>query len=54
MPQFWYNVKTHQVEEDAQSDWTSLIGPYNSRAEAENALAKVQERNARWEAGDDD
>ncbi len=54
MPQYWYNVKTHQVEEDAQSDWTQLIGPYNSREEAEQALEKVRARNESWDAGDDD
>ncbi|MDQ6755105.1 MAG: SPOR domain-containing protein [Actinomycetota bacterium] len=54
MPQYWYNVKTHQVEEDAQSDWTQLIGPYISREEAEKALEKVRSRNESWDAGDDD
>ncbi|MFI5084373.1 MAG: SPOR domain-containing protein [Actinomycetales bacterium] len=54
MPQFWYNVNTHEVEEDAQSDWSQLIGPYNSRAEAEQALAKVKARNEAWDASDDD
>jgi cell division septation protein DedD len=54
MPQYWYNVKTHQVEEDAQSDWTQLIGPYNSRDEAEQALAKVKARNDAWDAAEDD
>lgn len=54
MPQFWYNVNTHEVEEDAQSDWSQLIGPYNSREEAQLALEKVKARNAAWEASDDD
>lgn len=54
MPQYWYNVKTHEVEVDAQSDWTQLIGPYQSREEAEQALAKVRARNEAWDAGEDD
>jgi SPOR domain len=54
MPQFWYNVKTHTVEEDAQSDWRQLIGPYPTRAEAEQALEKVRARNEAWDAADDD
>ena len=54
MPQFWYNVKTHEVEEDAQSDWTQLIGPYETREEAEQALEKVRARNDAWEAQDED
>ncbi|WP_309071259.1 SPOR domain-containing protein [Arthrobacter sp.] len=54
MVQYWYNVRTHEVEEDAQSDWSQLIGPYNTRAEAERALEKVQERNRAWEAQDEE
>lgn len=53
MPQYWYNVVTHEVEEDAQSDWTQLIGPYDSRAEAEAAPQKVKERNEAWDKDDD-
>lgn len=52
MPQYWYNVNTRQVEVDAQSDWRQLIGPYETRAEAEKALEKVAARNEAWE--DDD
>ncbi|WP_110501241.1 SPOR domain-containing protein [Arthrobacter livingstonensis] len=54
MPQYWYNVNTRQVEQDAQSGWKELIGPYNTREEAEQAPAKVHERNEDWEAKDDD
>lgn len=54
MPQYWYNVNTRQVEQDAQSGWKELIGPYSTREEAEAALAKVHERNEDWEAKDDD
>jgi SPOR domain len=54
MPEYWFNVVTHQVEVGAQSDWTQLIGPYETRAEAEKALEKVRERNEAWEAQDED
>lgn len=54
MVQYWYNIRTHEVEEDAQSDWTQLIGPYSTRAEAERAPEKVEQRNKTWEADDDD
>lgn len=54
MAQYWYNVQTHEVEKDAQSGWQSLIGPYDSREQAEQALAKVQERNAAADALDDE
>ncbi|THJ67531.1 SPOR domain-containing protein [Arthrobacter echini] len=49
MSEYWYNVRTREVEEDRQSDWKQLIGPYPTRAEAENALQKVQERNEAWD-----
>ncbi|UIK89685.1 SPOR domain-containing protein [Arthrobacter polaris] len=54
MSQYWFNVRTHEVEKDAQSGWQSLIGPYESRAEAEQALAKVRERNDMADALDED
>lgn len=52
--EYWYNVKTHEIEEDAMSDWTQLIGPYKTREEAEHALEKVKSRNDAWDAQDDD
>lgn len=54
MAQYWYNVETHEVEKDAQSGWQSLIGPYESRMEAEAALAKVRARNEAADAYDED
>ncbi|MCU1632037.1 MAG: hypothetical protein JWM61_689, partial [Micrococcaceae bacterium] len=27
MTEYWFNVRTHEVEEDRQSDWSQLIGP---------------------------
>lgn len=53
MAQYWYNVETHQVEKDAQSGWRALIGPYETREEAEAALAKVRERNELADALDE-
>lgn len=54
MAQYWYNVETHEVEKDAQSGWKQLIGPYETREEAEQALAKVRERNEIADAMDED
>ena len=54
MPEYWYNVNTPEVEEDARSDWSQLIGPYKTREEAEHAREKVKARNESWEKGDDD
>ena len=47
MPEYWYNVNTHEIEEDAMSDWSQLIGPYKTREEAEHALEKVKARTRR-------
>jgi hypothetical protein len=54
MAKYWYNVQTHEVEKDAQSGWQSLIGPYETHAEAEQALAKVRERNELADAQDEE
>ncbi|MEB2529424.1 SPOR domain-containing protein [Arthrobacter agilis] len=53
MTEYWFNVRTHEVEEDRQSDWSQLIGPYATRGEAEKALEKVQQRNDAWDREDD-
>ncbi|MCT1368444.1 MULTISPECIES: SPOR domain-containing protein [Kocuria] len=50
--QFWFNTFTHEVEEGAQSDYRQLIGPYATRAEAEHALERAQERNEDWDRSD--
>lgn len=54
MANYWFNVVTHRVEEGPQSDWTQLIGPYETREEAEKALEKVRERNEAWDAEEED
>ncbi|MEV4901556.1 SPOR domain-containing protein [Citricoccus sp. NPDC055426] len=54
MSEYWYNVVSHQVEEGPQSDWSRLLGPYASRAEAEQAIAQVQANNERWDEADED
>ena len=47
MPEYWYNVNTHEVEEDAMSDWSQLIGPYKTREEADHLLeAKQRQKQA--------
>lgn len=53
MSEYWYNVVTKQVEEGPQSDWSQLLGPYQSHAEAEQAIAQVQANNERWDEADE-
>jgi hypothetical protein len=52
MGDFWFNTKTHQVEEGHQSDWTNLLGPYATREEAERALETARARTERWDEED--
>lgn len=52
--EYWFNIVTGTVESGPQSDWSQLLGPYNSRAEAELAMTKVRERNEQWDAEDED
>ncbi|WP_129337760.1 SPOR domain-containing protein [Cellulomonas endophytica] len=49
---YWFNTQTRQVEEGRQSDWSNLMGPYGSREEAEQALAKADARSRAWDAQD--
>lgn len=54
MAEYWFNVQTHEVEVGPQSDWTKLLGPYQTREEAAAALKKVQARNEAWDRQDED
>lgn len=47
--QYWYNLKTGQVEEGQQSKVSNLWGPFATREEAENSMQKAQDRNEAWE-----
>ncbi|MBL0886241.1 SPOR domain-containing protein [Myceligenerans indicum] len=50
---YWYNTKTGEVEKGHRSSWTHLLGPYTTREEAEQALARARSRNEEWNAQDD-
>ena len=49
---FYYNLKTGQVEQGRQSDWTVLMGPYPTREAAERALETARQRTESWDAAD--
>lgn len=57
---FWYNVSTRQVEsEENRGPASELLGPFDTRAEAEAALESAHERieqadreDATWTRGD--
>ncbi len=50
--EYWYNLRTGQVEQGAQSSWKHLLGPYGSYAEAAQAMERVQANNEAWEDED--
>lgn len=52
MDEWWYNHKTGEVEEGAQSLGADRDGPYTSRQEAERAPEIAAERARRWAAED--
>lgn len=47
---YYYNVATGEVERGYESDWTHRMGPYDTAAEAADALEIAKARNAAWEA----
>ncbi|MCG5439208.1 hypothetical protein [Micromonospora foliorum] len=51
--QFYWCTRHHRVETDANvCPAKHVLGPYDSAADAENALQRVQERNEAWDAED--
>ena len=50
---FWYNLSSGQVETDenkSQSD--DLMGPYETQADAANALETARQRTEKWDEED--
>ena len=50
--QWFYCLKHHTVEGALGCRAKDRLGPYPTRAEAEQALEKVKERNDAWKAQD--
>ncbi len=48
MTQWFYNTRTHEVEEGRQSLASELDGPFDSREDAARALEIIAERSRRW------
>jgi hypothetical protein len=47
-PEFWFNLKTLEVEVGKMSAASYRIGPFASEAEAKHALETVKRRNESW------
>jgi hypothetical protein len=50
--EFWFNTRTHEVEEGKVSPAIDRAGPYATREEAADAIRAIQERNAHLDAED--
>jgi hypothetical protein len=50
---YWYNIATKQVETDEnRSRNDDVMGPYDTEAEASNAIATAHEKTEQWDAAD--
>lgn len=47
-PQYWFNIKTHQVEVGLRSSSLDRIGPFDTAEEAQNAEQIVKARSEAW------
>ena len=50
--EYYFNTRTRMVEKGRQSAWEDLMGPYASADEAQQAIAKAQERVDAWDEED--
>ena len=52
---FWYNVRTGQVETDAnRSIGEHVMGPYDTEEEARHALETARARTEKWDEEDEE
>ncbi len=50
--QYWFNTRTRQVDVGHLKPGATLLGPYATRAEAEQALETARRRTEAWDAED--
>lgn len=46
--QYWYNMKTGEVEHGYVSSVVDRVGPFPTKEEAQHALEKLRENSAKW------
>lgn len=47
---YWFNIETRQVEtDDNRSQNADVMGPYETEAEAANALETARRRTEEWD-----
>ena len=50
---FWYNIESGEVEADeVKSKGENLMGPYDTEAEARDALSTAAEKTEKWDEED--
>jgi hypothetical protein len=53
-PQFWFNIRTQQVEVGPQSLSQDRIGPFENEQQARDALKLIAERERRRQLEEDE
>ena len=51
--EFWFNLKTNQVEEGKQSIAVYRVGPFKTREDAEQALQILAKKAKDWRDDDE-
>ena len=52
--EWWFNLRTQQVEEGQGDPNSERLGPYPTRDEAQGALERMRARNSALDAEDED
>lgn len=52
--EYYFNTSTRMVEKGRQSSWEHLLGPYDTREEAERAVETARERTEAWDEDDEE
>ena len=50
--QWWFNLRTQEVEQGPGAPNAERMGPYGTRDEAETALSRARERSEAWDAAE--
>jgi hypothetical protein len=51
---WWFNLRTQQVEQGQGDPNAERLGPYATREEAEGVLERMKARNEAFDAADED
>lgn len=51
--QYWYNMKTREVEYGRLSPTTDRVGPFKTEEDAQNAPAILRKHVEEWDAEDE-